>query len=176
MSNSLWTRFIGVSYFVGFMHSAIHVSLLSRLTFCRSNIIDYFYCEILQLFKISCTDSTVNIFLVLVFSAFIQVLTFMAMIVSYFYVLFVILKKISEKGKSKALSTCSSHLLSVSLFYGTLFLMYVRPESGRTDNLDRVYFIFYTIIIPLLNPFVYSLKNKEIIGALKRIRRKVNTS
>ncbi|KAM6162541.1 LOW QUALITY PROTEIN: olfactory receptor 5AC1-like [Erethizon dorsatum] len=171
MSNSLCTQFIGVSYFVGFMHSAIHVSLLVRLTFCRFNIIDYFYCEILQLFKISCTDPTVNIFLVLIFSAFIQVFTFMAIIISYFYVLFAILKKRSEKGKSKALSTCSAHLLSVSLFYGT-FLMYVRLGSGRTDNLDKMYSIFYTIIIPLLNPFIYSLKNKEVIGALRRIRKK----
>ncbi|XP_004636675.1 olfactory receptor 5AC1, partial [Octodon degus] len=170
MSNDLCSWLIGVSYFVGFMHSSIHVSLLVRLTFCKSNIIDYFYCEILQLFKISCTDPTINIFLVLIFSAFIQVFTFMTIIISYFYVLFVILKKRSEKGKSKALSTCSAHLLSVSLFYGTLFLMYVRPASERTDNLDKMYSIFYTIIIPLLNPFIYSLKNKEVIDALQRIR------
>ncbi|XP_004858002.1 olfactory receptor 5AC1-like [Heterocephalus glaber] len=172
MSNSVCSRFIGVSYFVGFMHSAIHVSLLVRLTFCKSNIVNYFYCEILQLFKISCTDPTVNIFLVLIFSAFIQIFTFMTIIISYFYVLLAILKKRSEKGKSKALSTCSAHLLSVSLFYGTLFLMYVRPGAGTTDNLDKMYSIFYTIIIPLVNPFIYSLRNKEVIGALRRLRKK----
>ncbi|XP_010642819.1 olfactory receptor 5AC1 isoform X2 [Fukomys damarensis] len=172
MSNSLCSRFIGVSYFVGFMHSAIHVSLLVRLTFCKSNIVNYFYCEILQLYKISCTDPTVNVFLVLIFSAFIQVFTFITIVISYFYVLLAILKKRSEKGKSKAFSTCSAHLLSVSLFYGTLFLMYVRPGTGTTDNLDKMYSIFYTIIIPLLNPFIYSLRNKEVIGALRRIRKK----
>ncbi|KAM9636094.1 olfactory receptor 5AC1-like [Trichechus inunguis] len=172
MSNSLCTQLIGVSYVIGFLHSMIHVTLLFRLTFCRSNIIPYFYCEILQLLKISCTDPTINTYLILIFSAFIQVFTFMAIIVSYTCVLFAILKKKSEKGRSKAFSTCSAHLLSVSLFYGTLFFMYVRPGSGPAENQDKLYSLFYTIIIPLLNPFIYSLRNKEVIGALRRIMKK----
>ncbi|XP_008068126.1 olfactory receptor 5AC1-like [Carlito syrichta] len=172
MSNRRCTQLISVSYFIGFLHSAIHVSLLVRLTFCRSNIIHYFYCELLQLFKISCTDPIVNTLLVLIFSAFIQVFTFMTILISYSYVLFAILKKKSEKGRSKALSTCSAHLLSVSLFYGTLFFMYVRPGSGPAEDQDKMYSLFYTIIIPLLNPFIYSLRNREVIGTLKRIMKK----
>ncbi|XP_003410395.2 olfactory receptor 5AC1-like [Loxodonta africana] len=172
MSKSLCTQLIGVSYAIGFVHSVIHVTLLFRLTFWRSNIIQYFYCEILQLFKISCTDPTINAFLILVFSAFIQVLTFMAIIVSYTCVLFAILKNNSEKGRSKAFSTCSAHLLSVSLFYGTLFFMYVRPGSGPAENQDKMYSLFYTIIIPLLNPFIYSLRNREVSGALRRLMKK----
>ncbi|XP_021482634.1 olfactory receptor 5AC1-like [Meriones unguiculatus] len=170
MSNSLCLQFIHVSYIVGFLHSAIHVGLLVRLKFCKSNIIHYFYCEILQLFKISCIDPTVNVLLVLIFSAFIQGFTFMTIIVSYLYVLFAILKTKSEKGRHKAFSTCSAHLLSVSLFYGTLFLMYVRPGSGSGsgENRDKMYSLFYTIIIPFLNPFIYSLRNKEVIAALRR--------
>ncbi|XP_031313864.1 olfactory receptor 5AC1 [Camelus dromedarius] len=172
MSTRLCIQFIGVSYFICFLHSAIHVGLLFRLTFCRSNIIHYFYCEILQLFKISCTDPTVNILLVFIFSAFIQVFTFMTIMVSYTHVLFAILKKKSENGMSKAFSTCSAHLLSVSLFYGTLFFMYVRPGSAPSEDHDKMYSLFYTIIIPLLNPFIYSLRNKEVIGALRRIMKK----
>ncbi|XP_040339573.1 olfactory receptor 5AC1-like [Herpailurus yagouaroundi] len=172
MSNNLCTQFIGVSYFIGFLHSAIHVGLLFRLTFCRSNEIHCFYCEIIQLFKISCTDPTVNTLLVLVFSAFVQVFTFTTIMVSYTRVLFAILKKKSEKGRSRAFSTCSAHLLSVSLFYGTLFFMYVRPGSGYTEDHDKIYSLFYTIIIPMLNPFIYSLRNKEVIGALRRIMKK----
>ncbi|XP_053421779.1 olfactory receptor 5AC1-like [Nycticebus coucang] len=172
MSNGLCTRGIGVSYFIGFLHPAVHVGLLGRLTFCKSNIINYFYCEILQLFKISCTHPAVNMFLALIFSAFIQVFTFMAIIISYSCILFAILKKRSEKGRSKAFSTCSAHLLSVSLFYGTLFCMYVRPGSGPAEDRDKMYSLFYTIIIPLLNPFIYSLRNKEVIGALRRIIKK----
>ncbi|XP_007529871.1 olfactory receptor 5AC1-like [Erinaceus europaeus] len=172
MSKSLCTQLISVSYLIGFLHSAIHVGLLFRLTFCRSNVIHYFYCEILQLFKISCTDPTVNTLTVFIFSAFIQVFTFMFIMVSYTCVLFAILKKKTDKGMSKAFSTCSAHLLSVSLFYGTLFFMYVRPGSGFAKEHNKMYSLFYTIIIPLLNPFIYSLRNKEVIGAVRRIMKK----
>ncbi|ELV09403.1 olfactory receptor 5AC1 [Tupaia chinensis] len=172
MSNRLTTQLIAVSYIIGFLHSAIHVGLLFRLTFCRSNTMHYFYCEILQLFKISCTDPTPNILLVFIFSTFIQSFTFMGIILSYSYVLSAILKKKSEKGRRKAFSTCSGHLLSVSLFYGTLFFMYVRPGSGPGTDQDKMYSLFYTIIIPLLNPFIYSLRNKEVTSALRRIMKK----
>ncbi|XP_038300542.1 olfactory receptor 5AC1 isoform X2 [Canis lupus familiaris] len=169
MSNIFCIQLLSVSYIIGFLHPMMHVSLLCRLTFCKSNVIHYFYCEILQLFKISCTDPRVNMLLIFIFSVFIQFFTFMTIIISYSYVLFAILKKKSEKGRSKAFSTCSAHLLSVSLFYGTLFFMYVRPGSGPAENQDKMYSVFYTIIIPLLNPFIYSLRNKEVIGALRRI-------
>ena len=131
MSNRLCTCLISASYAVGFLQPIIHVGLLSRLTFCRSNTIHHFYCEILPLFTISCTDPSINALGLFIFAAFIQAFTFMGIIVSYTCVLFAILKKKSEKGRSKAFSTCSAHLLSVSLFYGTLFFMYVRPGSGQ---------------------------------------------
>ncbi|XP_014316274.1 olfactory receptor 5AC1-like [Myotis lucifugus] len=169
MSNIFCIQLLGVSYTVGFIHPMMHVGLLFRLTFCKSNIIHYFYCEILQLFKVSCTDPGVNMLLIFIFSVFIQLFTFMTIIVSYTRVLFVILKTKSEKGRRKAFSTCSAHLLSVSLFYGTLFFMYVCPGSGRIQNQDKMYSLFYTVIIPLLNPFIYSLRNKDVKGALRRI-------
>ncbi|XP_062032138.1 olfactory receptor 5AC1-like [Lepus europaeus] len=172
MSNRVCAWLISGSFIISFLHTAIHVALLVRLSFCRYNVIQYFYCEILQLFNISCSDPTVNILLVVIFSAIIQVFTFMTILISYSYVVFSILKKKSEKGKSKAFSTCSAHLLSVSLFYGTLFLMYVHPGSAPTEEQNKLYSLFYTIIIPLLNPFIYSLRNKEVKGALKRIMKK----
>lgn len=169
MSNIFCIQLLGISYTIGFIHPMIHVGLLFRLTFCKSNIIHYFYCEILQLFKLSCTDSGVNMLLIFIFSVFIQLFTFMTIIVSYTCVLFVILKTKSEKGRRKSFSTCSAHLLSVSLFYGTLFFMYVCPGSGHNQNQDKMYSLFYTVIIPLLNPFIYSLRNKDVKEALRRI-------
>ncbi|XP_060026975.1 olfactory receptor 5AC1-like, partial [Erinaceus europaeus] len=166
MSNRLCTWLISVSYAIGFLHPIIHVGLLFRLTFCRSNIIHHFYCEILPLYTISCTDPSINAFVVFIFSTFIQAFTFMSIIVSYTRVLFAILKKKTERGRSKAFSTCSAHLLSVSLFYGTLFFMYVLPGSGPDQYQDKMYSLFYTIIIPLLNPFIYSLRNKEVLETL----------
>ena len=174
MSNRLCTCLISASYAIGFLHPIIHVGLLFILTFCKSNITHHFYCEILPLFTISCTDPSINALVLFIFAAFIQAFTFTYYtgIVSYNCVLFAILKKKSERGRSKAFSTCSAHLLSVSLFYGTLFFMYVCPGSGQDQYQDKMYSLFYMIIIPLLNPFIYSLRNKEVLGAFRKMIKK----
>ncbi|XP_055426216.1 olfactory receptor 5AC1-like [Bubalus kerabau] len=174
MSNRLCTCLISASYAVGFLHPIIHVGLLFILTFCKSNITHNFYCEILPLFTISCTDPSINALVLFIFAAFIQAFTFTYYtgIVSYTCVLFAILKKKSERGRSKAFSTCGAHLLSVSLFYGTLFFMYVHPGSGQDQYQDKMYSLFYMIIIPLLNPFIYSLRNKEVLGAFRKMIKK----
>ncbi|XP_001380562.2 olfactory receptor 5AC1-like [Monodelphis domestica] len=172
MSNRLCSQLVIASYTIGFLHLMIHVGLLFRLTFCRSNIIHHFYCEILPLLKISCTDPSLNALVLFIFSVFIQSFTLLTTLVSYLYVLFAILRIKSEKGRRKAFSTCSAHLFSVSLFYGTLLIMYVCPGSGVTKNEDIMYSLFYTIIIPLLNPFIYSLRNKEVLGALRKVIKK----
>ncbi|XP_004858001.1 olfactory receptor 5AC1-like [Heterocephalus glaber] len=172
MSNRLCTWLISMSYVIGFLHPIIHVGLLFRLHFCKSNIIDHFYCEILPLYTISCTDPSINALVVFIFAAFIQAITFMSIIFSYTHVLVTMLKMKSEKGRSKAFSTCSAHLVSVSLFYGTLFVMYVCPGSGPDKYQDKIYSLFYTIVIPLLNPFIYSLRNKEVLSALRKVIKK----
>ncbi|KAM9670925.1 olfactory receptor 5AC1-like isoform 2-T2 [Dama dama] len=172
MSNRLCTWLISASYAIVFLHPVKHVGLLFRLSFCRSNIIHHFYCEILPLFTISCTDPSINALVLFIFASFIQAFTFMTIMVSYTFVLFAILKKKSEKGRSKAFSTCSAHLFSVSLFYGTLFFMYVCPGSDPDQYQDKMYSLSYTIIIPLLNPFIYSLRNKEVLGAFRKLIKK----
>ncbi|XP_043852679.1 olfactory receptor 5AC1-like [Dromiciops gliroides] len=172
MSNSLCRQLVITSFTLGFLHLMIHVGLLFRLTFCRSNIIHHFYCEILPLFRISCTDPSLNSLVLFIFSVFIQSFTLATILVSYTYVLFAILRIKSEQGRSKAFSTCSAHLFSVSLFYGTLLIMYVFPGSGVASNQDIMYSLFYTVIIPLLNPFIYSLRNKEVLGALRKMIKK----
>ncbi|XP_006981692.1 olfactory receptor 5AC1-like [Peromyscus maniculatus bairdii] len=169
MSNRLCVQFISVSYLIGLLHSMLHVGLLFRLTFCSSNIIDHFYCDVLPLYAISCTDPSINALIIFIFAIFIQVSTFMSIIVSYIRVLFAILKTKSKKGRSKAFSTCSAHLASVSLFYGTLFVIYVLSGSDKENYQGKMYSLFYTIIIPLLNPFIYSLRNKEVLDALRKL-------
>nr|XP_048278812.1 olfactory receptor 5AC1-like [Myodes glareolus] len=169
MSKRLCVQFIYVSYLIGLLHALLHVALLFRLMFCSSNVIDHFYCEILPLYSISCTDPSINALVAFIFAVFIQVSTFMSIIVSYIRVLCAILKTKSEKGRNKAFSTCSAHLVSVSLFYGTLFVIYVLSGSDTDSYQGKMYSLFYTIIIPLLNPFIYSLRNKEVLGALRRL-------
>ncbi|CAO2632073.1 Olfactory receptor 186 [Lemmus lemmus] len=162
MTNRLCIRLLVLVFVGGFLHSLFHVLFLFRLTFCNSNIIHHFYCDIMPLYNISCTDPTLNLLLVFILSGSIQVFTIMTVLISY---------TLSLKGLKKACSTCGAHLLSVSLYYGPLLFMYVRPASPKADDQDMMDSLFYTVIIPLLNPVIYSLRNKQVkdsvIKALK---------
>ncbi|XP_047420597.1 olfactory receptor 5H8-like [Sciurus carolinensis] len=169
MTNRLCIWLLTLSFVGGFLHALLHESFLFRLTFCNSNIIYHFYCDIIPLFKISCTDASINILMLFIFSGSIQVFTIMVVLVSYTFVLFTILKKKSVKSVKKAFSTCGAHLLSVSLYYGTLLFMYVRPASPQADEQDMMDSLFYTVIIPVLNPIIYSLRNKQVIDSLTKI-------
>ncbi|XP_005076805.1 olfactory receptor 5AC1-like [Mesocricetus auratus] len=169
MSKRLCTVLISMSYIVGFVNCGLNVGLLFRLTFCKSNIIDHFYCEILPLYTISCTDPSLNTLIIFICASSIQISTSVTILVSYARVLFAVLNMKSDRSRKKAFFTCSAHLLSVSLFYGTLLFMYVSHGSGPGKQQDKMYSLFYTVVIPLLNPFIYSLRNKEVLGALKNV-------
>uniref|UniRef100_I3MLF1 Olfactory receptor n=3 Tax=Marmotini TaxID=337730 RepID=I3MLF1_ICTTR len=171
MTNRLCIRLLVLSFVGGFLHSLIHEGFLFRLTFCNSNIIHHFYCDIIPLFKISCTDPSINFLMVFILSGSIQVFTIVIVLVSYTLVLFTILKKKSVKGMRKAFSTCGAHLLSVSLYYGPLLFMYVLPASQQADN-GMMDSLFYTVIIPVLNPIIYSLRNKQVMDSLTKILKK----
>ncbi|XP_050004972.1 olfactory receptor 5AC1-like [Alexandromys fortis] len=169
MSKRLCTVLISMSYVIGFVNAGLNVGLLFRLTFCKSNVIDHFYCEILPLYTISCTDPSLNALVTFIIANSVQISTSVTIVVSYARVLFAVLNMKSKSGRQKAFFTCSAHLLSVSLFYGTLLFMYVSPGSGPGKTQDKMYSLFYTVVIPLLNPFIYSLRNKEVLGALKKV-------
>ncbi|XP_004636668.1 olfactory receptor 183-like [Octodon degus] len=158
-----------LSFVGGILHAIIHESFLFRLTFCNSHIIHHFYCDVIPLIKISCTDPSINYLMLFILSGSIQVFSIMTIISSYTLVLLTILKKKSEKGANKAFSTCGAHLLSVSLYYGPLLFMYVHPASSKTDDQDMIFSLFYTVIIPVLNPLIYSLRNKQVIDALRKM-------
>ncbi|XP_069328603.1 olfactory receptor 5H8-like [Eulemur rufifrons] len=168
MTNRLCIRLLALSFLGGFLHAIIHEAFLFRLTFCNFNIIHHFYCDIIPLLKVSCTDSSINYLLVFIFSGSIQAFTIATVLVSYTFVLFTVLKKKSVKGIRKAFSTCGAHLLSVSLYYGPLLFMYVLPASPQANDQDMIDSLFYTVIIPFLNPIIYSLRNKQVIDSLKK--------
>ncbi|XP_036059892.1 olfactory receptor 183-like [Onychomys torridus] len=169
MTNRLCIRLLVLSFVGGFLHAVIHESFLFRLTFCNSNILYHFYCDVIPLLKISCTDPSLNYLIIFIFSGSIQVFTIMTVFISYTFVLVTILKKKSDKGVRKAFSTCGAHLLSVCLYFGPLLFMYVHPASSEVDDQDMVFSLFYTVIIPVLNPIIYSLRNKQVIDSLKRM-------
>ncbi|XP_014936561.1 olfactory receptor 5K4-like [Acinonyx jubatus] len=171
MSKKLCIQMTIGTFIASNLHSMIHVGLLLRLTFCRSNQIDHFFCDILPLYRLSCTDPYINELMIYIFSMPIQIFTIATVLFSYICILLTIFKMTSKEGRGKAFSTCASHFLSVSIFYICL-LMYIRPfEEGDKDIPVA---IFYTIVIPLLNPFIYSLRNKEVINGLKKCMKNYN--
>ncbi|XP_028718022.1 olfactory receptor 5H8-like [Peromyscus leucopus] len=174
MTNRLCSWLIILSFVGGFLHALIHEIFLLRLNFCNSNIIHHFYCDIMPLLKISCSDPSINFLLVFILAGSIQVVTMMTVLVSYTCIIFTILQGKSFKGIKKAFSTCGAHLLSVSLYYGPLLFMYVRPASPKADDQDMMDSLFYTVIIPVLNPVIYSLRNKQVKDSVIRTL-KVNT-
>ncbi|XP_031528184.1 olfactory receptor 5H2-like isoform X1 [Vicugna pacos] len=169
MTNRLCIRLLFSSFVGGVLHALIHTGFLFRLTFCNYNVIHHFYCDVMPLFKISCTDPSINVLMIFIFSGSIQVFSIFIVLVSYTLVLFTILKKKSVQGIRKAFSTCGAHLLSVSLSYGPLLFMYVRPGSTQADDQDMMDSLFYTVIIPFLNPIIYSLRNKKVIDSLTKM-------
>ncbi|XP_004636626.1 olfactory receptor 5H8-like [Octodon degus] len=171
MTNRRCIQLLVSSFVGGFINSSVHEGLLFRLTFCNSNIIHHFYCDIVPLLKISCTDTSIHYLMLFIVSGSIQLFTGVTVIVSYTFVLFAILKKRSVKSTRKAFSTCGSHLLSVCLYYGSLVFMYMHPASSQADDQDMMDSLFYTVIIPVLNPIIYSLRNKKVIDSLMKALR-----
>ncbi|XP_076973695.1 olfactory receptor 5K1-like [Tamandua tetradactyla] len=171
MSKKLCVQLTTGAHIAGNLHSVIQVGLLFRLTFCGYQI-SHFFCDMFPLYKLSCVDPYINALMLRLFSGAVLSFTITIVLISYFYILFTIFKMKSKEGKGKALSTCASHFLSVSIFYGSLLFVYVQPSSGKEEDKDIPVAIFYTQVIPLLNPFIYSLRNKEVINAVKRIVKK----
>ncbi|XP_047609042.1 olfactory receptor 5K3-like [Phacochoerus africanus] len=169
MSNKLCLQMITGAYIAGNMHPMIQIGFLFRLTFCKFNQINHFFCDVLPLFRLSCIDPYINEMMLFILAGSILTFSITIVIISYLFILFTIFTMKSNKGKGKALSTCASHFLSVSIFYGSLLFMYVGPNSGNEGDKDIPVAIFYTLVIPLLNPFIYSLRNKEVINVTKKI-------
>ncbi|KAM6158248.1 olfactory receptor 8K1-like [Rhynchocyon petersi] len=141
---------------------------LFKSSFCGSNIITYFYCDCLPLLSMLCSDTHELELIILIFSGCNLLSSFLIVLVSYLYILVTILRMNSAEGRYKAFSTCGSHLTVVVIFYGTLLFIYLQPKSIHAFGIDKMASVFYTLVIPMLNPLIYSLRNKEVKDALKR--------
>ncbi|KFO18771.1 olfactory receptor 5V1 [Fukomys damarensis] len=153
----------------GFLHSVIHTVSTFSLSFCRSNLVNQYYCDIPQIVALSCSSTYVAEMLVSVIGGVLGTSCFLITLVSYVYIISTILKIQSAEGKRKAFSTCTSHLLVVCLFYGTAIFTYIRPTSSRhSPARDRLISMLYGVITPMLNPIIYSLRNTEVKKSLRR--------
>ncbi|NXI57537.1 O1020 protein, partial [Chloroceryle aenea] len=157
------------SYLAGILNATIHVGFALRLSFCGPSVVDHFYCEGPPLYAISCTDPTINEMIMVVVVGFNLALTNLTVLISYVYILATVLRMRSAAGKRKAFSTCTSHLSAVSLFYGSAAFMYLQSSSRHSQDRDKVASVFYTVVTPMLNPLIYSLRNQEVKKALGRV-------
>ncbi|XP_034642638.1 olfactory receptor 11L1-like [Trachemys scripta elegans] len=169
MSNASCTRLAMVSWVTGIFTGLLPCLLISRLPFCGSNQIKHFFCDIPPLLKLSCSDTSTTEVIIFILSLLVLVSCLLLTLVSYLFIILTILKIPSSFGKRKTFSTCGSHLAVVAIYYGTMISMYVRPTSSLPSELNKIVSVFYTIITPLLNPIIYSLRNKDFRDALKKV-------
>ena len=169
MSQQACVRLVIASYVCGCINSMIQTGFTFSLRFCGENRLDHFFCDVPALIKISCVDTLVNEIVLFILSALIIITTTTVILVSYACILSTVLKIPSAHGRSKTFSTCSSHIAVVSLFYGTVFFMYAQPGAISSPEKNKIIAVFYTLIIPMLNPLIYSLRNKEVKNTVERI-------
>nr|XP_008175441.2 olfactory receptor 10A7 [Chrysemys picta bellii] len=162
----------GGSWTGGFLLSSITTLSISQLTFCGPNDIDHFFCDFIPLVKISCNDPQMMEMLAFALSLILLLVPFLLTLMSYIYIIAIILRIPSSTGRQKAFSTCSSHLIVVTMYYGTLLIAYMFPTTNSLRDFKKVLSVFYTVLTPLVNPLIYSLRNKEVKEALRKVSRK----
>ncbi|KAM5334155.1 olfactory receptor 9S13-like [Glossophaga mutica] len=169
MSQKVCVQLVTGSYICGSINSIVQTSFTFSLHFCGENRLDHFFCDVPALIKVSCVDTFVNEIVLFILSGFIIITTTTVILVSYAYILSTVLKIPSTHGRGKTFSTCGSHIAAVSLFYGTVFFMYAQPGAISSPEQNKIVAVLYTLIIPMLNPLIYSLRNQDVKDAVKRL-------
>ncbi|XP_078520433.1 olfactory receptor 13D1-like [Lissotriton helveticus] len=153
-------------------HSLVQTSLASKLTYCASHEVEHFFCEVQPLLKISCSDIRVNSILLTLASWAFGIGSLLFTLISYVFIIKAIMKIRTADGRCKTFSTCASHITVVTLFYGTAIFMYLKPSSSHSQTQDSLISAIYSVVIPMLNPIIYSLRNQDVKGALKRVMKR----
>ena len=169
MKRSVCTGLATGSYVCGFLNAAIHTGDTFSLSFCMFNVVHHFFCDVPAVMILSCSDRHVSELVLVYAVSFNAFLALLIILISYIFIFITILKMPSSAGYQKALSTCASHFTAVSIFYGTIIFMYSQPSSSHSMDTDKMASVFYAMIIPLLNPLVYSLRNKEVKKAFMKV-------
>ncbi|XP_054443123.1 olfactory receptor 5L1-like [Pteronotus mesoamericanus] len=169
MSWKLCVELVSCCYIGGTVCSLIHLCLALEIPSYRSNVINHFFCDLPPLLSLACSDVTVNKLLLYIVASFNEVTTIVIILTSYLFILITILRMRSAEGRRKAFSTCTSHLTAIIVFHGTILFTYFQPSSGNSADTEKVAPVFYTVVIPMLNPLIYSLRNKDVKEALRKL-------
>ncbi|XP_006091985.1 olfactory receptor 1044 [Myotis lucifugus] len=169
MSPGICIQLVAVPYSYSFLVALFHTILTFRLSYCHSNVINHFYCDDMPLLRLTSSDTHSKQLWIFACAGIMFISSLLVVFVSYVYIISTILRMRSAEGRRKAFSTCGSHMLAVTIFYGTLIFMYLQPSSNHSLDTDKMASVFYTVIIPMLNPLIYSLRNKEVKDALKKV-------
>ncbi|XP_007538170.2 olfactory receptor 1F1 [Erinaceus europaeus] len=169
MTPRLCVLLVGSSWVVANLNVLLHTLLMARLSFCADNAIPHFFCDVTPLLQLSCSDTHLNEVMILTEGALIMIAPFVCILVSYVLITCAVLRVPSTKGMWKAFSTCGCHLAVVSLFYGTIIAVYFNPMSSHSSEKDTAATVLYTVVTPMLNPFIYSLRNRGLKRALGKV-------
>uniref|UniRef100_A0A8C8YJC2 Olfactory receptor n=1 Tax=Prolemur simus TaxID=1328070 RepID=A0A8C8YJC2_PROSS len=175
MSKDVYVPMAAGSWFAGVVNSAVQTAFVVQLPFCRNSVINHFSCEILAVMKMACADISGNEFIMLVATTLFTLIPLLLIVISYSLIISSILKIRSSEGRSKTFSTCSAHLTVVIIFFGTILFMYMKPKSKETLNsddlnaTDKLISMFYGVMTPMMNPLIYSLRNKDVKEAVKHL-------
>ncbi|XP_027730054.1 olfactory receptor 140-like isoform X2 [Vombatus ursinus] len=166
MNHRLCCCLVGLAWTVGFLHSLGQIFTIVWLPFCGPNVIDHFVCDIIPLIQLACTDTFLIGLLVIANAGLISMISFVVLMFSYVIILRSLISH-SSAGRRKALSTCSSHVTVVILFFVPCMFMYLRPVT--TFSMDKIITVFYTLVTPMLNPLIYTVRNEEVKNAMRKL-------
>ncbi|GAB1294070.1 Olfactory receptor [Apodemus speciosus] len=169
MSSQIYTSLISGVYIFAVLCASVNTGFMNRIKFCKLNLINHYFCDLLPLLKLACSNTYINEMLILFFGTLNICVPMLTVITSYIFIIASILRIRSTEGRSKAFSTCSSHISAVAVFYGSAAFMYLQPSSVSSMDQGKVSSVFYTTLVPMLNPFIYCLRNKDVTVALKKI-------
>ncbi|KAG8435677.1 hypothetical protein GDO86_013561 [Hymenochirus boettgeri] len=175
MSEKCFAWLISAANCAGFLGSVCHVVLISKLSYCHSHLINHFFCDLIPLLKLSCSDTFIIEILTYVVGTLLAGNSFLLTLISYIYIISTILKIQSTHGRQKAFSTCASHLTCVIILYMTLICLYMKPTTSYSPNRDKFFSLLCIVLVPLLNPLIYTIKNKEFLIAFNKLRQKVKS-
>ncbi|XP_004622349.2 olfactory receptor 8J3-like [Sorex araneus] len=164
---------VSLTYLYAVVTSFVCAYGISSMAYCSSNVINHFYCDSVPLLALSCSDTSSTETLIFILAGTDLMLSMIIVVVSYFNIALSIVRMRSAEGRKKAFSTCASHITAVTIFYGTLLFMYLQPQTTHSLDTDKMASVFYTLIIPMLNPVIYSMRNKDVKDAFRRFVKKL---